>query len=48
MQLVISVPWSLVNKFTVLTIENSNTIDSELVDAPFSNPLVPILLCRPK
>jgi len=31
--LAISVPWSPVNKFTVLTIEDPNTIDSELVDA---------------
>jgi len=28
----ISAPWSPVNKFTVLTIEDPNTIDSELVD----------------
>ena len=28
---VISVLWSPVNKFTVLTIEDPNTIDSELV-----------------
>ena len=35
--LAISTPWSLVNKFTVLTIENPNTIDSELVDAPVKN-----------
>ena len=32
MWLVISAPQSLVNKFTVLTIEDPNTIDSELVD----------------
>jgi len=31
---VISVLWSPVNKFTVLTIEDPNTIDSELVDTP--------------
>ena len=31
-RLVISVPRSLVNKFTILTIEDPNTIDSELVD----------------
>jgi len=33
MQPAISTPWSPVNKFTVLTIEDPNTIDSELVDA---------------
>jgi len=33
MQPVISVPQSPVNKFTVLIIEDPNTIDSELVDA---------------
>jgi len=44
----ISVPWSPVNKFTVLTIEDPNTIDSELVDAPPSIPLVLALLCKPK
>jgi len=37
---VISVPQSPVNKFTVLTIEDPNRIDSELVDAPPSIPLV--------
>jgi len=42
------VPWSPVNKFTVLTIEDPNTIDSELVDAPPSIPLVSALLCKPK
>jgi len=42
------VPWSPVNKFTVLTIENPNTIDSELVDTPLPNPLVPTLLHKPK
>ena len=41
-------PWSPVNKFTVLTIENPNTIDSELVDTPLPNPLVPTLLHKPK
>ena len=41
-------PRSLVNKFTVLTIENPNTIDSELVDAPPPIPLVSALLCKPK
>jgi len=48
MRLVISVPWSLVNKFTVLTIEDPNTIDSELVNALPPNPLVAALLHRPK
>ena len=42
---VISVPQSPVNKFTVLTIEDPNTIDSELIDAP---PLTPAPLHRPK
>jgi len=42
------VPWSLVNKFTVLTIEDPNTIDSELVDAPPPIPLISALLCKPK
>jgi len=37
-----------VNKFTVLTIEDPNTIDSELIDAPPLTPLVSALLCRPK
>jgi len=37
-----------VNKFTVLTIEDPNTIDSELVDALPSIPLVSALLCKPK
>jgi len=46
--LVISVLWSLVNKFTVLTIEDTNTIDSELVDALPPIPLVPAPLCKPK
>ena len=41
-------PWSPVNKFTVLTIENPNTIDSELVDIPLPNLLVPTLLHKPK
>jgi len=48
MRLVISVPWSPVNKFTVLTIEDPNTIDSELVDALPPNPLVTTLFHRPK
>ena len=46
--LAISAPQSLVNKFTVLTIEDPNTIDSELVDATFPIPLVSALLYRPK
>ena len=37
-----------VNKFTVLTIEDPNTIDSELTDAPPPNPPVPALLRKPK
>jgi len=37
---VISVLWSPVNKFTVLTIEDPNTIDSELVDALSPIPLI--------
>ena len=44
----ISAPRSPVNKFTVLTIEDPNTIDSELIDAPPLIPLVPALLHRPK
>jgi len=43
-----SAPWLPVNKFTVLTIEDSNTIDSELVDAPPLTPLIPTLLRKPK
>ena len=42
MWLAISAPQSPVNKFTVLTIEDPNTIDSELVDVPLlflSSPL---------
>jgi len=46
--LAISAPWSPVNKFTVLTIEDSNTIDSKLVDAPPLTSLIPTLLCKPK
>jgi len=42
------VPQSPVNKFTVLTIEDPNTIDSELVDALPSIPLVSAPLCKPK
>jgi len=45
---VISAPRSPINKFTVLTIEDSNTIDSELVDAPPLTPLTPTLLRKPK
>ena len=48
MQLAISVPWLPVNKFTVLTIENPNTINSELVDTSPLIPLVPALLRKPK
>ena len=44
----ISAPQSLVNKFTVLTIEDPNTIDSELVDAPSPIPLISTPLCKPK
>ena len=46
--LVISVPQLPVNKFTVLTIEDPNTVDSELIDALPLTPLVPAPLCRPK
>jgi len=42
------VPQLPVNKFTVLTIEDSNTIDSELVDALPLTPLIPALLRKPK
>jgi len=45
---VISVLRSPVNKFTVLTIEDPNTIDSELVDAPPPTLLVSALLRKPK
>jgi len=41
-------PWSPVNKFTVLTIEDPNTIDSELIDAPSPNSPVPAPLRKPK
>jgi len=47
-QLAINAPQSPVNKFTVLTIEDPNTIDSELVDAPPSIPLILALLREPK
>jgi len=46
--LAICVPQSPVNKFIVLTIENSNTIDSELVDASPLLSLSPALLHKPK
>jgi len=42
------VPQSPVNKFTVLTIEDPNTIDSELIDAPSSDPPVSAPLYKPK
>jgi len=45
---VISAPRSPVNKFTVLTIEDPNTIDSELIDALSPNPPVPAPLRKPK
>jgi len=44
----ISALWSPVSKFIVLTIEDPNTIDSELIDALSLIPLVPALLHRPK
>ena len=44
-RLAISTPQSPVNKFTVLIIEDSNTIDSELVDTSL---LIPAPLHRPK
>jgi len=46
--LAISTPQSLVNKFTVLTIEDPNTIDSELVNALSPIPLVSALLRKPR
>jgi len=42
------VPWLLVNKFTVLTIEDPNTIDSELVNTLPPIPLVLAPLCKPR
>jgi len=42
------VPQSPVNKFTVLTIEDPNTINSELVDAPPLLSLLPAPLYKPK
>jgi len=47
-QLAISAPRSPVNKFTVLTIKDPNTIDSKLVDTPPLLPLHPALLRKPK
>ena len=44
----ISAPWSPVNKFTVLTIEDPNTSNSELIDVLPLIPLVLAPLCRPK
>jgi len=41
-------PRSLVNKFTVLTVEDPNTIDSEPIDAPPPISSVSALLCKPK
>ena len=41
-------PWSPVNKFTILTIEDFNTIDNELVDAPPLTPLISAPLRKPK
>jgi len=40
--------WSPVNKFTVLTIEDPNTIDSKLADTPLFLPLPSVLLHKPK
>ena len=48
MWLAISALWSPVNKFTVLTVEDPNTIDSELANAPPPIPLVLAPLHRPK
>jgi len=44
----ICAPRSPVNKFTVLTIEDPNTIDSELVNTLPLLPLPPAPLCKPK
>ena len=44
----ISAPWSPVNKFTILTIEDFNTIDNKLVDAPPLTPLISAPLRKPK
>ena len=48
MRLATSAPQSPVNKFTVLTIEDPNTIDSELVNAPPAISLVSAPLRKPK
>ena len=48
MWLAISAPRLPVNKFTILTIEDPNTIDSELVDVQPLNPLAAAPLRRPK
>jgi len=45
---VISAPLSPVNKFTVLTIEDPNTIDSELVNTPPLLSLHPASFRKPK
>jgi len=42
------VPRLLVNKFTVLTVEDHNTIDSEPIDAPPPTSLVSAPLHKPK
>jgi len=47
-RLVISAPRSPVNKFTVLTIEDPNTIGSELINAPSPDPPAPPPLHKPK
>ena len=44
----ISAPQSPVNKFTVLTVEDPNTIDSELTNAPPPNPPLLAPLRKPK
>jgi len=46
--LAISAPQSPVNKFTVLTVEDPNTIDSELTNAPPPNPPLLAPLRKPK
>jgi len=48
MQPAISAPQSPVNKFTVLTIEDPNTTNSKLLDAPPLVPLVSAPLRKPK
>ena len=47
-RLAISAPQLPVNKFTVLTVEDPNTIDSELTDAPPPNPPLLAPLCKAK